>query len=127
MLMSSKSLTTKTNNNYFKGKGYGEGKLLSFALENSIILETVDSFFTCTGKEYRRNFEAMTNMINPINSKVFFGDTWVKEGHYSSGLILVCTTRQKNFFMTASSQHIKKLTILRRPLSTMYFTNLMKN
>ena len=28
-----------------KGKGYGEGELLSFALENSITLGTVDRFF----------------------------------------------------------------------------------
>ena len=47
-----------------KGKGYGEGKLLSFALENSIILETVASFLKFTGKEYRRNLEAITSMIN---------------------------------------------------------------
>ena len=47
-----------------KGKGYGEGELLSFALENSITLGTVDRFFKCTGKVYCRNFEAIINMVN---------------------------------------------------------------
>jgi len=47
-----------------KGKGYGEGELLRFALENSITLETEDSFFKCTGKVHCRNFESIINMIN---------------------------------------------------------------
>ena len=60
-------------------------------------------------------------MINHNKLQSIFG-VISEGGHYSSGPIFVFTTRQKNFVMTASSQHIKTLTILRQPLSTMYFT-----
>jgi hypothetical protein len=35
-----------------KGKGYGEGMLIKFALENSTFLRSENNFFKCTGKVY---------------------------------------------------------------------------
>ncbi len=46
-----------------KGKGYGEGLLLQFALEHSILLKERPSFFKCTGKVYCRNFEVIQQLI----------------------------------------------------------------
>ena len=46
-----------------KGKGFGEGELIKFALENSMLLKTEDNFFKCTGKVYCRNFEVLLQMI----------------------------------------------------------------
>lgn len=46
------------------GKGYGEGALIRFALENSALLQKTNNFFKCTGKVYCRNFNEITQMIN---------------------------------------------------------------
>ena len=53
-----------------KGKGYGEGALIDFALDNSAFLKQSDSFFKCTGKVYCPNFDKIFQMIrqNDITS-----------------------------------------------------------
>lgn len=55
-----------------KGKGYGEGELIKFALENSIFLESENNFFKCTGKVYCRNFETVLKMIQQNNIQNIF-------------------------------------------------------
>ena len=50
-----------------KGKGYGEGALIKFAIQNSALLKRADSFFKCTGKVYCRNFPEILNMIEQNN------------------------------------------------------------
>lgn len=55
-----------------KGKGYGEGQLLKFALSNSIILGRAKSFFKCTGKIYCRNFKAIQDVIQENNIENIF-------------------------------------------------------
>jgi len=55
-----------------KGKGYGEGALIKFALENSKFLQSADNFFKCTGKVYCRNFVDIFNMIEHHNIKNIF-------------------------------------------------------
>lgn len=40
------------------GKGYGEGEIISYALENSRILANAPAFAKCTGKLWVANFEA---------------------------------------------------------------------
>lgn len=40
------------------GKGYGEGQIISYAMENSRILANAPAFAKCTGKLWVANFEA---------------------------------------------------------------------
>jgi hypothetical protein len=55
-----------------RGKGYGEGELIKFALKNSTILKSENSFFKCTGKIYCRNFETVLQMIKENNIQNIF-------------------------------------------------------
>jgi hypothetical protein len=45
------------------GKGYAEGKLIEFALENSRLLAQEEYFFKCTGKIFCRNFQNIIALI----------------------------------------------------------------
>ncbi len=46
-----------------KGKGYGEGEIIRFALSNSVFLQQEERFFKCTGKIYCRNFPELFKLI----------------------------------------------------------------
>ncbi len=46
------------------GKGYGEGSLIKFAIENSKLLKNQNNFFKCTGKVFCRNYIEILNLIN---------------------------------------------------------------
>lgn len=46
-----------------KGKGYGEGRLIEYALENSDILGNATNFYKSTGKTYVRNFSKIDSII----------------------------------------------------------------
>lgn len=64
-----------------KGKGYAEGKLIEYAINNSELLAREEHFFKCTGKVYVRNFPAIAGAIRVNNiSNLFWryiGDgTW---------------------------------------------------
>jgi hypothetical protein len=52
-----------------RGKGFGEGELLSFALKNSQFLRSETHFFKCTGKLFCRNLPEIRGMIehNRVN------------------------------------------------------------
>ncbi len=54
------------------GKGYGEGELIKFALENSVFLQDQPDFYKCTGKVYCRNFSAISGFILKNNIKNIF-------------------------------------------------------
>lgn len=55
-----------------KGKGYGEGALIKFALQNSEFLKGATNFFKCTGKVYCRNFSEIFNMVQQNNIQNIF-------------------------------------------------------
>ena len=55
-----------------KGKGYGEGLLLKFALQNSYLIQNASHFLKCTGKVYCRNAGDILNVINNKNIKNIF-------------------------------------------------------
>lgn len=59
------------------GKGYGEGALIKFALQNSAFLKSATNFFKCTGKVYCRNFSEIFNMVqeNKIQN-IFWQDSF---------------------------------------------------
>lgn len=60
-----------------KGKGYGEGALIEFALHNSKFLQNANNFFKCTGKVYCRNFLEIFNMIQQNNiQNIFWRDVF---------------------------------------------------
>jgi hypothetical protein len=46
-----------------RGKGYAEGELIKFALNESDFLQNETSFFKCTGKVYCRNFAQIQQTI----------------------------------------------------------------
>lgn len=46
-----------------RGKGYAEGRLIQFAMENSRILGSATHFYKSTGKTFVRNFIDIHNMI----------------------------------------------------------------
>ncbi len=46
-----------------RGKGFAEGRLIQFAIENSQLLGRSDFFFKCTGKVFCRNFAAIWDLI----------------------------------------------------------------
>jgi len=55
-----------------KGKGYGEGKLIEYALGNSELLAREQYFFKCTGKLYVRNFPSIAATVKANNIGNFF-------------------------------------------------------
>ncbi len=85
-----------------KGKGYGEGKLIEFALDHSSILKETEQFFKCTGKVYCRNFHAIEQMIDSSQLRNIF---W---GHFSD-LHALQAWADMRFFYTSKDfcrQHI---------------------
>jgi len=55
-----------------KGKGFGEGELINFALHNSKILFNADAFLKCTGKLYCRNANELLRVINAAGTGNLF-------------------------------------------------------
>ncbi|MFL9878036.1 hypothetical protein PQR63_06590 [Herbaspirillum rhizosphaerae] len=55
-----------------KGKGYAEGMLMQFAMQNSEILKKETGFFKCTGKIYCRNFAQILHTIRTNHFKNIF-------------------------------------------------------
>ena len=55
-----------------KGKGYGEGELIKFALNNSVFLKNQNNFFKCTGKVFCRNFDQVLKLITKNNIQNIF-------------------------------------------------------
>jgi hypothetical protein len=55
-----------------RGKGYAEGKLIEFAIDNSELLARQEHFFKCTGKVYVRNFTNIAAVIRNNNITNFF-------------------------------------------------------
>lgn len=64
------------------GKGYGEGRLMEFALQNSERLRASASFYKCTGKVFCRNFRDIDLMIRNNNVQNLF---WV--GSYTGTIM----------------------------------------
>ena len=55
-----------------RGKGFAEGQLIKFAIANSQLLRSQDSFFKCTGKVFCRNFAAIWDLIAKNNIASLF-------------------------------------------------------
>ncbi len=55
-----------------KGKGYGEGALINFAMKNSKFLQSASHFFKCTGKIYCRNFLEIFNLVQQTKAQNIF-------------------------------------------------------
>ena len=55
-----------------KGKGYGEGRLIEYAINNSELLAREEYFFKCTGKVYVRNFPAIAGAVKANNISNLF-------------------------------------------------------
>ena len=55
------------------GKGYGEGKLIEYAINNSELLSREEYFLKCTGKTYVRNFPDIAESIRTHNT---LGQFW---------------------------------------------------
>lgn len=79
-----------------KGKGYGEGMLIKYALESSETINAESSFFKCTGKIYCRNFHKIVQLIDSNRIKNFF---WRYLGEGDSPMALADT----RFFYTTKT------------------------
>jgi|SRR5579863_626909 len=55
-----------------KGKGYAEGRLIEFALDNSRVLRSTTHFYKSTAKTFVRNFADINNMIVRNSFDVIF-------------------------------------------------------
>ena len=55
-----------------QGKGYGEGKLIEYAMDHSELLAREEYFFKCTGKLYVRNFPNIAATIKSNNISNLF-------------------------------------------------------
>jgi len=82
------------------GKGYAEGKLIEFTLQNSKILDKSTSFYKCTGKVFCRNFHEINASIVKGNIVNLF---WV--GSYTGTIFNYVDLRfflceKKTFFET---------------------------
>jgi hypothetical protein len=55
-----------------RGKGYGEGKLIEYAIDNSELLAREEYFYKCTGKVYVRNFPSIAATIKANNISNLF-------------------------------------------------------
>ena len=55
-----------------KGKGYGEGRLIDFAITNSRILGNSTHFYKSTGKTFVRNFADIRKIIDDNQIDCFF-------------------------------------------------------
>jgi hypothetical protein len=56
-----------------KGKGYGEGEIVRYALEHSEILKSADSFAKCTGKLWVDNYWSCRKAYNGTAAFSYFG------------------------------------------------------
>jgi hypothetical protein len=65
-----------------KGKGYGEGKLIEYAINNSELLAREEYFFKCTGKVYVRNFPVFVEAIKANNISSLFW-RWIHDSSLS--------------------------------------------
>lgn len=57
-----------------KGKGYGEGEIVNYALEHSQVLNGATHFAKCTGKLWVENFAACLKGFNQLASFDFYGN-----------------------------------------------------
>jgi len=77
-----------------RGKGYGEARLLEYALNNSVLLNSESSFYKCTGKVYCRNFAEISRYMQGKSScfwqhyddRVGFNTTYVDTRFFYSSL-----------------------------------------
>ncbi len=56
-----------------KGKGFGEGEIIKYALAHSSKLKSADSFAKCTGKLWVENFAACAKAYNGMAGFSYFG------------------------------------------------------
>jgi hypothetical protein len=56
-----------------KGKGYGEGEIIKYALEHSELLATANSFAKCTGKLWVENYRSCQKAYNGTAGFSHFG------------------------------------------------------
>jgi hypothetical protein len=60
-----------------KGKGYGEGEIIKYALENSIFLKSADFFVKCTGKLWVNNYyQCIKNFTGVFLCQAYFKDVF---------------------------------------------------
>ena len=57
---------------YNKGKGYGEGEIIKFALKNSNILNKSDAFYKLTGRVIIRNMDSVIHATKRRNAFIYY-------------------------------------------------------
>lgn len=94
---------TFKGNNYDKtlGKGYGEGKILHYALCNSSFLKNADYIFKITGRYIYSNIKLLIFLTSHMicNQKIIMCDIKRKEHQALSGIIIAPTNFFKNYLI----------------------------
>jgi len=95
-----------SNNSYEvskKGKGYGEGEIISFALDNSKILNESEYFMRSTAKYYVENYQNFLNE-NDFNLKIY-----PVFGSFSNLVKFRIQSVDLRFFIVKKSFYIKEM------------------
>ena len=77
-----------------KGKGYGEGEIVNYALRHSQVLQGVRVFAKCTGKLWVENFSECLKNFNQVAAFDFCGN--IKPKYIDTRFYIV----DKEFYMT---------------------------
>lgn len=86
------------------GKGFGEGALIRFAVENSEILRKSTHFFKCTGKVFCRNFPEILRMIEENNIQNMFWKLNFEESHLDTRFFYASRTFFEKYLLSAYSK-----------------------
>lgn len=87
------SFTNNINKVKSKGKGYGEGEIVKYALQKSLILQNANIFAKCTGKLWVENFSECLNSFKQF--AVFDIQGWLKIKAIDTRFYIV----NKNFYI----------------------------
>lgn len=77
------------------GKGYGEGLLINYAIENSKIINRVGFFYKCTGKLMVNNYKSIERIVQKNNLEALF---WFEKPDDASKLDTRFFFSSVNFF-----------------------------
>lgn len=66
------------------GKGYGEGEIIKYALENSVLMKNADIFFKLTGRLVVTNFDSVVKKTKERSAFVYYPSIKYSVDHIST-------------------------------------------
>jgi len=97
------------------GKGFGEGQIINFALENSTYLQHSSSFIKCTGKLWVKNFpECLLKFNGNFIAKAYFSNIFSLNKtmfEYVDTRFFICSKKFYELYIKASYERSKGYSI----------------